>query len=66
MYEGCPTQRISLRKGLKGALKGQTLFHEALHAIDEMYGLKLGENRIRVLEQVLTDLWKRNPALRTR
>jgi hypothetical protein len=64
-YEGCPRQRIAIRKGLDPALRAQTLLHETLHAIDEMYGLGLGENRIRVLEQVLTGLWKHNPALRT-
>lgn len=60
LWEGCPKARILLRDDLEDPMRRQTLLHEALHAIDEMYGLSLGESRIRVLEQVLTGLVQDN------
>lgn len=33
--------------------RGQTILHEVMHAVDDVYGLGLGESRVRVLEQSL-------------
>lgn len=33
-----------------------TVLHELLHAVSDMYGLRLSESSVRVLEQVITQL----------
>lgn len=52
-YESFPTPVITIRMGLPPAQRRLTVLHEVLHAIDDIYGLDLGERRVRVLEQAL-------------
>lgn len=52
-YESFPTPVITIRMGLPPAQQRLTVLHEVLHAIDDIYGLDLGERRVRVLEQAL-------------
>ena len=44
---------ILIDLGLRGADVPVTFLHECLHAIDEVYGVKLGEKRIGVLDHSL-------------
>lgn len=53
LYHGYPSPKIQLLRGLEREVGQMTLLHEALHAIEDVYGLSLGERRIRVLEQAL-------------
>lgn len=55
-YEAFPTPLIRIRRGLPPVQRRLTVLHEVLHAIDDIYGLDLGERRIRVLEQGLGTL----------
>lgn len=41
----------------------RTVWHEALHAIGDLYGLPLSEERTRVLENVLLQFLMDNPKL---
>ena len=54
-FENFPTQRI-LIKGQSQHQEDMTVLHELLHAVSDMYGLRLSESQVRVLEQVLTQL----------
>lgn len=56
LYEGYPRPRILLAEGLDGDIRALTLLHEVLHAIDDIFGLELGEQKIRILEQSLGGL----------
>ena len=53
LYGGYPSPVIRLLEGLEPEVRRLTLLHELLHAIEDVYGLNLGERRIRVLEQAL-------------
>lgn len=53
LYHGYPSPKIQLLRGMEREVSQMTLLHEALHAIEDVYGLSLGERRIRVLEQAL-------------
>lgn len=53
LYEGFPSPRIRVLRGLDDESLRLVIIHEVLHAIDDMYDLRLGERRIRILEQAL-------------
>lgn len=38
-----------------------TIFHEALHAVDALYGIGLKERQVRALEATIVPLLKDNP-----
>ena len=40
-----------------------SLLHESIHAIAELYGIKLKESQVRVLEMSIFSLMKNNPKL---
>lgn len=52
VYVTVPETRIEVHPKAHDTIHA-TLLHEALHAMDEMYSLQLGERRVRVLENVL-------------
>ena len=54
-FENYPTQRI-LVKCQSQQQQDMTVLHELLHAVSDMYGLRLSESQVRVLEQVVTQL----------
>jgi len=52
---------IRIKKSLSGRDTAMTLLHEVLHAIESIYGLTLGENKIRLLETTLSQIVIDNP-----
>ena len=54
--------RIEVEATLNPRETLQTLFHEFLHHFDEAYGLKLGESKVRTLEQLILASILDNPA----
>lgn len=56
LYEGYPRPRIMVAAGLDPDMRLLTVLHEVLHAIDDIYGLGLGEQKVRILEQALGSL----------
>jgi hypothetical protein len=54
------TPKIVIRDGPPPVV-AQTLLHEALHAVDSIYGLGLNELKVRVLEQALVVLLREAP-----
>lgn len=64
LWDPIPKPRILIQRGLEEEWRRQTLLHEILHGIDELYGAGLGERRIRLLETVLTSVVQDNPHLK--
>lgn len=56
-----PYQHIRVDSGLSDQGAAQTILHELLHVISDMYGLGLREAQVRVLEQVWTQLAQDSP-----
>jgi len=53
--------RIRLVRPPKDLIGAQAYIHEILHALDESYGLELGEPGVRTYEQLLCCLFRDNP-----
>ena len=54
-------RKLSVLERLGNFDQHSTILHEALHAIDDCYGLELGERGVQCLETTLTQLIKDNP-----
>lgn len=63
IYNTYPITRVEIASGGGHDQIHRTLLHEALHAMDEMYHLKLGERGVTVLENVLAAFVVDNPVL---
>lgn len=57
---------ISIASSLTDDNLWMTLFHEAMEAMNERYGLGLKESQIRTLEMVITAMLKDNPEFASR
>lgn len=51
---------IMIQYGLKKTVKEVTLFHEAIHAISNIYELNLTERQVGVLGEVLPNFLQKN------
>lgn len=61
-YQSVPPL-ITIRPGLDDLQTATTIFHEALHAIENTYSVRLSEQTVRILETSITQLLQDNPAL---
>ena len=61
-YQSVPPL-ITIKPGLDELQTATTIFHEALHAIENTYSVRLTEQTIRILETSITQLLQDNPAL---
>lgn len=55
---------ILIDQDLSPQFQNEVLLHEALHAIDDVYGLDLSEEQVRVLGVALNHLIRANPVIR--
>ena len=55
--------KITLNNHMTGQEKAHTLLHEAIHAVDRLYGIGLKESQIARLEVGMGDLIVNNPSL---
>lgn len=55
--------RILLNTDYEASQRRTTLFHEAIHAVDQVYGIGLREEQVRALEVGLLNLIDDNPHL---
>lgn len=51
---------IHIRKGMPKSKEKEVLLHECLHAIDEFYGIGLGEKKVNILAMCLLTFFKEN------
>jgi Zn-dependent peptidase ImmA (M78 family) len=58
-----PRSEIQISKEYEPRKQRNTLFHEALHAVSDTYGIKLSEKQIGKLEVGLLSLLDDNPQL---
>lgn len=52
--------KIYLKKGMTGRRKLEVFIHEALHAIEDSYGVSLGEKKVNVLGLAIMALFTEN------
>ncbi len=62
-YCSHPAAEIVLKSTQRARRKRSTLFHEALHAVNWEYGIRLSEKQIRKLETGVLNLLDDNPDL---
>jgi hypothetical protein len=61
-YQSHPHPLISIGDQSESVV-AQTLFHECIHAISDLYALDLSEEKVRVLEQCVVAVLVQNPVL---
>jgi len=62
-YSSFPKPTITLEKTLDGVVYFSTLVHELIEFINDVYGIKLKEKDIRILEISILQLISSNPEL---
>ena len=55
--------RVSVAPGLQPIERASTVVHELLHAVEAIYGVVLGESKVRALETAIVTAVLQNPDL---
>jgi hypothetical protein len=58
-YEEGRPAKITIDESLRGKIFAETVFHEVMHAVDDIYGVKLTHNQIELIGLGLADALSR-------